>query len=192
MNMIDSMFMSHQNASKQFERCFSVDFWQNELESLVMAEILDIFKGFPTLFTFSLIWREKKNIGWKSWPSQEILICHDFSFITSKQIKLESPWKVLLHLKLKKISRAFQRSYNFQCFLTPRASYDAKRFVSFCIFLFSIDLAIFPWHTLWFFICEKSESMITKTGVDKMAANLLQWRKISGDLDQREPSNEGL
>ena len=53
--MIDSMFMSHQNASKQFERCFSVDFWQNELESLVMAEILDNFKGFLTLFTFSLI-----------------------------------------------------------------------------------------------------------------------------------------
>ena len=53
--MIDSMFMSHQNASKQFERSFSIDFGQNELESLVMAEILDNFKGFPTLFTFSLI-----------------------------------------------------------------------------------------------------------------------------------------
>ena len=62
--MIDSMFMSHQNASKQFERCFSVDFWQNELESLVMAEILDIFKGFPTLFAFSSIRRGDKKKHW--------------------------------------------------------------------------------------------------------------------------------
>ena len=43
--------------------------------------------------------------------------------------------RVLLHHKLKTISRAFQRSYTFRCFFTPSASYAVKRFLSF-LFVF--------------------------------------------------------
>ena len=65
--MIDSIFISHQNTSKEFKRSSCINFGQNELESPIMAKIWDNFKGFPMLF------------------------CHVCFFITSKQIKLESP-----------------------------------------------------------------------------------------------------
>ena len=55
MNTINSMFMSHQNALKEFSRSFSLNFGQNEVESPIIAKIWDNFKGFPTLFNFFII-----------------------------------------------------------------------------------------------------------------------------------------
>ena len=59
--MIDSMFMYHQNASKDFSESSISNFRKNELESPIIAKILDNFKGFPTLFIFSIIWRGDKK-----------------------------------------------------------------------------------------------------------------------------------
>ena len=55
LNMIDSMFIYHQNTSKEFKRSSISNFRKNELESPIIAKIWDNLKCFPTLFNFSII-----------------------------------------------------------------------------------------------------------------------------------------
>ena len=51
-------------------------------------------------------------------------ICYVRFYITTE---IQLNYKFFLYHKLKTISRAFQRPYNFRCFLTPCAGYAAKR-----------------------------------------------------------------
>ena len=59
--MIDTVFMSHQNTLREFQRNSSLNFRKNKLESPIIAKIWDNFKGFPTFFIFSITWRGDKK-----------------------------------------------------------------------------------------------------------------------------------
>ena len=70
--------------------------------------------------------------------------------------------RVLLHHKLKTISRAFQRSYTFRCFFSPSANYAAKCFLSFSfIFLlcfFFLESSFLIWELVNISISNSSSS----------------------------------